>query len=302
MSDFNIESIPSQNGRVAIVTGSNTGLGFETAMALAKKEMKVILACRNNEKAEKAKQLMLKKVPGADLEVRIIDLSSLKSVREFAKNFLNDYDKLDLLINNAGIMIPPYSKTEDGFESQMGANYFSHFLLTGLLIDVITKTPGSRIVTLSSIAHKNGQINFEDLHWEKKYSAINAYRQSKLACLMFACELKRRLEKAGSKTLSLAAHPGVSNTELARHIPKLVLYPLMPVFLLLSHTPDKGALPTLMAALSENAQSGDYYGPQGFREMKGKPGKAFSSDASRDQDVARRLWDISEELTGIKYL
>lgn len=301
MELFNIDTIPSQKGRLAIVTGANTGLGFETTLALASKEMKVIMACRSEARAEKAKQQIIEKVPFADLEIMIINLSSLSSVRDFAKHFLRKYEKLDLLINNAGIMVPPYSKTEDGFESQMGANYFGHFLLTGLLMDVIKKTEGSRIVSLSSIAHKNGKINFEDLHWEKEYSAMSAYRQSKLACLIFAGELQRRFEKSGVNTLSVAAHPGVSLTELVRHIPKWLYFPLQPLVSLFTHSPDKGALPTLYAALGAGVSGGDYFGPQGFAEMTGKPGRAKSTPVSHDREIAKQLWDLSEKLTGITY-
>jgi len=301
MIEFNIDKIPSQKGRIAIVTGANSGLGFETSCALARKEMKVIMACRSMDKAGKAKHDILRKVPGADLEIMPVDLSSLSNVRDFAKNFLSGYNQLDLLINNAGIMIPPYSKTEDGFESQMGANYFGHFLLTGLLSDTITNTPDSRIVSLSSNAHKNGNINFDDLQWEKKYSAMGAYRQSKLACLMFAYELQRRLEKTGSKTLSVAAHPGVSITNMIRQIPAWLIFLLYPLASLFTHSAEKGALATLYGALGTDVKGGDYFGPQGRSEWTGKPGKAISTPLSYNIEIAKRLWDVSEKLTGIRY-
>lgn len=301
MTEFNIDNIPSQKGKIAIVTGANTGLGFETALALVKKETKVIMACRTIEKAETAKQDILRKVPGADLEILPVDLSSLSSVRDFAKSYLAKHSQLDLLINNAGIMMPPYSRTIDGFESQMGTNYFGHFLLTGLLLDIITKTPGSRIVSLGSIAHKKGEINFEDLHWEKKYSAMGAYRQSKLACLMFAYELQRRLETTDMKTISVAAHPGVSITELVRHYPKWLMFVSSLLFPLFSHSPEKGALPVLYAALGPDVRGGDYFGPQGRSEMTGDPGKAESTSLSHNEDIAKQLWEVSEKLTGFKY-
>lgn len=302
MAEFNIEEIPSQKGRIAIVTGANTGIGFETAKVLAGKGIKVIMACRNREKAKAAKQSILRKYPAADAEIMIVDLSRLKSVRSFAKAFLMAYDQLDLLINNAGIMIPPYSKTEDGFESQMGINYFSHFLLTGLMFDTISNTGNSRIVTLASNAHKKGSINFENLNWEKEYSRLKAYNQSKLACLMFAYELQRRIEKAGINTLSVAAHPGVSITELVRHIPGWLLFLGRPVTALMTHSPAKGALPVLLAALDKNVKGGEYFGPQGRNEWKGKPGKAESTPMSHDTEIAGKLWKVSEELTGIKFL
>lgn len=302
MAEFNIEAIPSQKGRIAIVTGANTGLGFETAKVLAGKGMKVIMACRNQEKAQAAKQSILKEHPAADPEIMIVDLSRLKSVRDFAQAFLSAYNRLDLLINNAGIMIPPYSKTKDGFESQMGINYFSHFLLTGLLFNTIARTVNSRIVTLSSNAHKNGNINFEDLQWEKGYSRMKAYSQSKLACLMFAYELQRKIERAGLKTLSVAAHPGVSLTELVRYIPGWLLFLGRPVTALMTHSPEKAALPILLAALDKDVKGGEYFGPQGRNEWKGKPGKAESTPLSHNTEIAGKLWKVSEELTGIKFL
>ena len=300
-SEFDIDKITSQKGRLAIVTGANTGLGLETALHLARKEMKVIMACRNMVKAEKAKHHILRKLPNADLEIMKIDLSHLKSVRDFAVDFLAKHNRLDVLINNAGIMVPPYIKTEDGFESQMASNYFGHFLLTGLLLNTIIKTPNSRIVPVASIAHKKGKINFENLNFEKKYSPTAAYRQSKLACLMFSYELQRRLEKAGLKTLSVAAHPGVSITDIGRNVPKWMYNIALPFMPLVTHTPDKGALPIVYAALGADVNGGDYFGPKGFLEMFGKTGKADSTPLSLNEEIAKRLWDISEELTGIKY-
>jgi NAD(P)-dependent dehydrogenase (short-subunit alcohol dehydrogenase family) len=301
MTSFDLDKIPSQKGKIAIVTGANTGLGYETALVLAKKEMKVILACKSLERAEKAKHRILRKLPHANLEIMIIDLSSLSSVRRFAKSFLSRHSQLDLLINNAGILIPPYSRTENGFESQMGVNYFGHFLLTGLLFDVITKTPGSRIVSVASNAHIKGTINFDDLHWEKRYSPLAAYRQSKLACLMFAYELQRRLEKAGFETLSVAAHPGLSITDILRKVPKWLLFISQPVTALFTHSPAKGALPILNAAIGPDVKGGEYYGPQGRNEWKGDPGLAGSTPLSNDKEVARRLWEVSEKLTGIEF-
>ncbi len=301
MEEFSIDKIPSQKGRIAIVTGANTGLGYETALGLAKKELTVVIACRSRERAEDAREAIIRDTPAADVRVMKIDLGSLASVRNFAKAFVSGYNRLDLLINNAGIMVPPYSRTEDGFESQMGINYFGHFLLTGLLLDIIINTGGSRIVTVSSNAHKTGNINFDDLQWEKHYSRMGGYRQSKLACLMFAYELHRRLEKAGLQTLSVAAHPGVSITELVRHIPKWMIYLFLPFSPLVTHSPEKGALPVLYAALGNDVQGGDYFGPTGYREMKGGPGKVDSTPLSHDLEIARHLWDLSEELTGKKY-
>lgn len=297
---FDLENIPSQQGKIAIVTGANTGLGYETVRHLAQKDCKVIMACRNADKAAKAKGAIEAQVPGADLEILLIDLCELSSVREFAKTFRQQYNKLDLLINNAGIMWPPYALTVDGFESQMGANYLGHFLLTGLLLDLMPDTSESRVVSLSSNAHRlgSGEITFDDLHSEQTYSKTGAYAQSKLACLMFGNELQRRLERAEKQILSVTAHPGVSNTDLARHMPPyqvaLVQYTIGP---LLCHAPDKAAMPTVMAALTPDAQGGEYFGPQGFFEMKGEPGRATQSDYAQNQAAAEQLWEVSEQLT-----
>jgi len=298
-----INSFPPQEGRIIIVTGANSGLGYETTLTLAKKGAKVIMACRNLSKANTAKKEIENEVPNADLEVMEIDLSSLSSVRNFAKEYKSKFNRLDVLINNAGVMTPPYTKTEDGFELQLAANYLGHFLLTGLLLDTILKSPHSRIVTLSSIAHKNGKINFDDLQSEKKYSASGAYAQSKLACLMFTFELQRRLEKQDvHQTISTASHPGIATTELSRHIPKLIYtilrYTIAPFF---THAPAEGAKPTILAAIGE-AKGGDYFGPTGFKEFKGEAGKATYTDLSKDETIAKRLWAVSEDLVGLKYL
>lgn len=298
---FNLDDIPSQKGKVAIVTGANSGLGKEITIGLAKKDIKVIMACRNQSKAESAKAEVLSKVNNADLEIMILDLNSLNSVRDFAKAFGEKYNRLDLLIENVGIMIPPFSKTEDGFESQMGVNYFSHFLLANLLYPLLNKTEGSRIATTSSLAHEQGRIDFDNLNAEKSYSKMGAYGQSKLACLLFAYELKRRLEKAGSNVIAVSSHPGVSKTNLFTNIPaiaRILMTPLLPIF---THAPKYAALPTLYAALGPDVKSGDYYGPTGFKGMKGKPGKVKSKPHSYDEKVASDLWDISEKLTGQKF-
>lgn len=301
MATFDLDKIPSQKGRIAVVTGANIGLGFETALELAKKEMTVILACRNMDKAKAAKQDILKEAPKADLDIIQIDLSSLNSVRTFAKNYLEKYQQLDILINNAGVMVPPFSLTEDGFELQMAANYFGHFLLTGLLLETILATPNSRIVSLSSIAHRSGKINFDDLQSQKKYSAIQAYSQSKLACLMYGYELQRRLDDAGHQsTISTIAHPGASDTNLGQHLPKWAMAVFGLIAPLFSHSAKAGAVPSLWAALG-SANGGDYFGPTKLREMKGKAGKVDSTPLSKDKDIAKKLWEVSEKLTGITY-
>lgn len=298
-----INNFPAQEGRIIMITGANTGLGYETALSLAKKGATVIMACRSRSKAEVAKHKIKKAVPAANLEIMEVDLSSLKSVQKMAKEYQAQYDRLDVLVNNAGVMMPPYTKTEDGLELQLEANYLGHFLLTGLLLPTILKTPQSRVVSLSSIAHKNGKINFDDLQSEKKYSAQDAYGQSKLACLMFAFELQRRLEKAGQNgTISTAAHPGIADTELSRHLPKFLYvalkYTIAPF---LTQSAGEGAKPTLVAAIGET-EGGEYFGPTGFNEFKGKAGKAKYTELSKDKAIAKRLWEVSEELVDFKYL
>jgi len=298
-----INKLLSQQGRIMVVTGANAGLGYETTVELAKKGSKVIMACRNLSKTAEAKSAIEEQVPSADLDVMELDLSSLKSVKKFAGEFQKKYDRLDVLINNAGVMIPPYTETEEGFELQFASNYLGHFLLTGLLLPAIIKTPQSRIVSLSSIAHKRGKINFDDLQSKKKYSAQEAYSQSKLACLLFAFELQRRLEKSENfETISTVAHPGIAKTELGRHIPKFI-YSIFTLTVgpFITHNSTEGAKPIVLAAIGE-AKGGDYFGPTGFLEMKGKAGKAKSSDLANDEALAKRLWEVSEELVDFKYL
>jgi len=298
---FTKENIPNQKGKIIIVTGANAGLGYETTLALAEKEATVIMACRSASKANAAKAKIVKAVPNADLYILPIDLTDLDSVRDFAKTFLTTFPKLDVLINNAGVMVPPYTKTKDGFELQMGANYFGHFLLTGLLLERLNKTPNSRVVSLSSLAHIQGSINFEDIHWEQSYSKMVAYRQSKLACLMFALELQKRLDQSNSSIISVAAHPGISPTELARHLSTIMYYAMLPLVSFISHSPSKGALPTLLAATKEGVKGGAYFGPTGYRAMKGPAGKARIARRANNEEVAQKLWTVSEDLTGINY-
>ena len=310
MSTFNLQDIPPQKGRIAIVTGANSGLGYETALALAQKGLHVILACRSQDRAQTALDQIARLVPSASLEIMLVDLSKMSSVRHFAQEYLARYDRLDLLINNAGVMMPPYQATEDGFELQMAANYFGHFLLTGMLLQRILTTPHSRIVSLSSIAHRRGKIDFDLLQQERKgtpqekkrYSSIESYAQSKLACLMYGLELQRRLEAAGhTQTISTIAHPGVSVTNLGQHMPSFIQKILTPIVgPLITHPPKEGAKPTLWAAVGV-AKGGDYFGPQKMSEMKGDPGKAKIETKAQDVSVAKRLWELSERRTGITY-
>jgi NAD(P)-dependent dehydrogenase (short-subunit alcohol dehydrogenase family) len=298
---WNLKHAPMQTGRIAIVTGANIGLGFETALALAGKGITVVLACRNSAKAEAAKAAILASHPKATITCMALDLGSLKSVRAFATAYRKRHATLDLLINNAGIMMPPFSLSEDGFESQLAANYLGHFALTGLLLPLIVKTPGSRIVSLSSLAHHWSGIRFHDLNATRRYDKRLAYGQSKLACLMFAYELQRRLAKAGHGTLSVAAHPGVSSTNLFQHLPRIVQL-FAPLTEVIFQSAQGGAQPTLYAALGDDIEGGDYCGPLSLGEMRGDPGKVGSSRRSRDAAVAARLWSVSEDLTGVRFL
>lgn len=302
MVEFTIDTVRSQAGRIAVVTGANTGIGYETALGLAQKNMTVVLACRDLTKAEAAKTKILKAVPSASIDIIQLDLSQLASVKAFAEQYRKAYSRLDVLVNNAGIMAPPFSQTEDGFERQFAVNHLGHFLLTSLLLDLMPDTPDSRVVSLSSNAHKMGQINFADLQSTQSYSSMGAYAQSKLACLMFADELQHRLTRQNKRILSVCAHPGGSETELGRHLSKTVAFVLRLLLVpLVTHPPAEAALPTLYAALGSDVHGGDYFGPQGFLEMSGKPGRATRSPDSQNQDVAAKLWSISEELTGAAY-
>ncbi|HEY9297998.1 MAG TPA: oxidoreductase, partial [Phormidium sp.] len=238
---WSIEQVPSQQGKIAVVTGANSGLGYETALELAKKDVEVILACRTLQKAEEAKSRITNEFPEAQLRSMAIDVSNLRTVREFVTQFQKQYKTLDLLINNAGIMMSPYSVTEDGFENQLATNYIGHFALTGLLLPLLTGTVGSRVVTLSSLSYKWAEIEFNDLHARQGYSRRKAYGQSKRACLIFAYELQRRLVTAGYSTLSIAAHPGLSKTNLDQYFPALIR-PLGNLFL---QPAKKGTLPIL---------------------------------------------------------
>lgn len=296
MDKWTTDNIPDQSGRVVIVTGANSGIGFETAKALAAKGAEVILAVRDTNKGDEAAKRIQQSFGKAKLHVLRLDLADLSSVKEFAVHFMTAYSRLDLLINNAGIMIPPYGKTVDGFESQMGTNHLGHFLLTAQLYPLLQKTPESRIVNVSSGAHKMGTLNFDDLTWEKrKYVAWKAYGDSKIANLYFTYELARKLVQAEGKVITTAAHPGLTETNLAKS--KL----LRGLNRLIAQTAPMGALPTLMAATEPSAKSGDYFGPSGMAEWKGYPKQVISNKLSHDEDIAQKLWTVSEELTGIKF-
>ena len=276
---WSINTIPSQTGRHAIVTGANTGLGYETALVLAGKGCTVTLACRSLHNAQQARQSILEIFPKAEVDCGVLDLCDLMSVESFATRFRTTRTQLDLLINNAGIMMPPLALSKDGFESQLAANYLGHFALTGHFLPLLNATQGSRVVSLSSLAHRWSNIRFDDMNFNSGYNKRQAYGQSKFACLMFAYELQRRLARSGAQTLSVAAHPGVSATSLFRHLPGIVGI-LNPLTALVFQSAKGGALPILYAALSEDVLGGEYFGPQSFHEMKGEPGKVGSNRAS----------------------
>jgi len=296
MSRWTVDQIPDQSGRTAIVTGANTGIGFEAALALSRKGARVILACRSPERGRDALDRIHAAVPGAPASLEALDLADLDGVRGFASRVRDAHDRLDLLILNAGVMVPPESTTRQGFELQLGVNHLGHFALTGLLLPLVMGTDRSRVVTVSSTAARMGRMDFDDLHFRKRgYAAARAYGQSKLANQLFALELHRRLSAAGSTTLSTAAHPGWTATDLQRTAPLFRL--LNPLFAM---KPPQGALPTLRAATDPDARGGDYFGPDGLLQARGYPVRVEMVERARDPDDAARLWEISEASTGVR--
>ena len=295
---FAFADIPDQSGKTAIVTGSNTGIGLEIARGLARKGARVILACRDGDKAREAEEDIKRGHEGADTGYLHLDLANIASVRDAAEEAKKE-KRIDLLVNNAGVMIPPLSHATGGTELQFAVNHLGHFAFTSLLLDKLAADGGARVVSQSSIAHKGARINFDNLDASKGYSRTGFYGQSKLANLLFAKELDRRLRAANSPVVSIACHPGVAQTELTRHM-GLVGNVFGPVVGLLLNSAEDGALPALQAATDPEAQGGDYYGSWGFREMSGKhSGKAYATHTARDPLLAARLWEKSIELTGV---
>jgi NAD(P)-dependent dehydrogenase (short-subunit alcohol dehydrogenase family) len=300
MTGWTAADVPDQSGRTAVVTGATAGLGLETAKVLARRGASVVLACRDIDKAERAAA----RIP-ADVEIVRLDLASLASVREAAAHIRFAHSRLDLLILNAGVMEAPYGRTEDGFELTLATNHLGHFALAGLLLERLLTTAGSRIVTVSSVAHRRGQIRFDDLQSERTYDASDAYAQSKLANLLFTYELDRRLRVAGADTASLAAHPGNARTDLWRTSSTLERALISPRLRFLNfwlvQGADVGALPTLRAATDPSAQGGEYYGPAGHFQFAGHPVRVQSNERSHDAEAQRRFWEVSEHLTGVHY-
>ncbi|MCA9970722.1 MAG: SDR family oxidoreductase [Anaerolineales bacterium] len=287
--------IPDLSGRVAVVTGANSGLGFETARALARRGAHVVLACRSAARGETAVAAIRRETPTADLALQPLDLADLASVRAFAAEFRARHARLDLLINNAGVMAIPRRETADGFEMQLGVNHLGHFALTGLLIEAVLAAPAARVVTVSSNAHGFGRMRFDDLQGRRSYNKWQAYSQSKLANLLFAYDLQRRLAAAGAGALSVAAHPGYAATNLQYGLLMWVLNRT------LAQSAEMGALPILYAATAPAVRGGDYIGPDGWGGVRGYPRQASSSAASREAETAVRLWRVSQELTGVAF-
>lgn len=302
--NWTFENIPDLQGKTIIVTGGNSGLGYESVKAFALKGATVILACRNLAKGEKAKNEILKTNPSGEIQVMQLDLANLTSVEAFAKKFASEHKQLDVLLNNAGIMATPNIKTDDGFEAQLGTNHLGHFALTGHLLPMLKGTPQSRVVNVSSLAHKGGKMDFNDLMFEKcrKFKPMRAYGQSKLANLLFTYELQRFFEANNIDCIAVAAHPGGSNTSLANHfetnkfmeaVSKIARGAMQPAA--------KGALPQIRASVDANVKGGDYFGPSGIGELFGYPVLVKSNAASHNEENARKLWAVSEKLTGVKY-
>lgn len=306
MTRWTATDIPDLTGKTAVVTGANSGLGYETALELAGHGARVILACRNLQKGDGALSQIQAEHSAADVELSELDLSSLASIRAFAERFDESHERLDILCNNAGIMAVPRRDTADGFEMQIGTNHLGHFALTGLLLDRLAAAPAGRVVNVSSVAHRLGKMRFDDLQSQRSYNRWLAYGQSKLANLLFTFDLQRRLEASDKRVIAVAAHPGYSSTNLQLAAPKMEGANLMGSFFKMSNSvfaqsAKMGALPTLRAATDPDVRGGDYYGPSGFMESQGPPKKVGSNARARDREAQRRLFDVSEQLTGVRY-
>ena len=290
----------SDTQQIAVVTGANHGIGFETAVGMANEGYRVVMACRNLEKAESAKALIAERVPSASLDIAAIDLGDLASVRAFAHGFRETYGHIDVLINNAGILSPATKTSINGVELQFATNYLGHFLLTALLIDLMPDKTSSRIVHLSSLAHKNSHINFDDLHCGN--NGLTAYGQSKLACLLFGDELDRRLRALGRNIKSITVHPGGSDSGLFDEMSRWQYYLFKVVAPFVMNSQKMAAKPSLFAALGQYVEGGAYYGPQGYRELRGRVGKAKRDPVTKDEEVAKRLWTMSEDLIDQQFI
>jgi NAD(P)-dependent dehydrogenase (short-subunit alcohol dehydrogenase family) len=303
MSKWTAADVPDQTGRVAIITGSNTGIGYGAAAVLAAKGAHVVLAVRNLDKGNDAADRIKAASPNATVTLQELDLTSLENIRTAADELRATFPRIDLLINNAGVMYTDKASTKDGFELQFGTNHLGHYALTGRLLDHMLGVEGSRVVTVSSVGHRiRAKIHFDDLNLDRNYNRVVAYGQSKLANLLFTYELARRLAAKGAPTIATAAHPGAADTDLLRNMPggiRQVSQFFWSTFI--AQNADMGAEPTLRAAADPSVQNGQYFGPGGFGEQKGHPKVVASSAQSHDEDIQRRLWTVSEELTGVTY-
>ena len=291
------ENIPDLDGKTAIVTGANSGIGFETAKALMHKGAHVYLGCRNDIYGTFAQNKLKLEKLDAKVTFLPLDLADISSIKTFVTTFNSREEKLDILCNNAGIMMCPFSKTKDGFEMQFGTNHLGHFALTGKLMGLLNQTENSRVVTVSSLYHRPGKIDFDNLNGEKNYHPVKAYQQSKLANLLFTNEMVKKLKNSGSQTIAAASHPGWTATNLQKF--KLSFRLMNPIF---AQKPPQGALPTLFAATSPDISNGDYIGPDGFMEVRGGPKKVKSSSRAQNEETAEKLWQVSEKLTGVNFL
>lgn len=303
---FTAQDIPPLDGKIVLITGANSGLGLESAKALAAHGARVLVAARSADKCEQAIREIRAERPGAQLEPLLLDLADLASVRAAAAEVIARYPRLDVLLNNAGVMAVPYARTKDGFELQFGTNHLGHFALTGLLFELLRQTGEARVVNVSSSAHKMGKIRFEDPHWERDYGKWSAYGMSKIANLLFTYELSERCASAGIPIKSVAAHPGYAATNLQYRGPQLAqsafgerLFRMINP--LLGQPAAMGALPQLYAAVAPDVHSGDYIGPDGFKETRGYPKKVRSIKRSHDPQTRQQLWQLSERLTGVRF-
>ncbi len=304
MSDWTWRDTPDLSGKVAVVTGANSGLGFECAKAMAIRGASVVLACRSSRKAEHAAAQIGNAAPHARLHALSLDLQDLASIEAFAAAFGRDFNRLDILMNNAGIMGSPYGLTKDGFESQIGTNHLGHFALTGRLLPWLKSSAGARVVTVTSSAHRAGSMNFDDLRFDggRGYTPMKAYARSKLANLLFTYELQRRFDRHGVECISVAAHPGASQTNLGRHIEGALFFRVFkPVLTRVVPSCAEGAKAQLRAALDSSVRGGQFYGPGGTFELRGNPSLVSSSKAATRQRDAARLWQESERMTDVHY-
>lgn len=299
MTDYRELDVPDQKGKTVLVTGANTGIGFDTARVLALRGARVLLGCRSEANAVAAIERIRAFNSDVDVSWVPLDLANLASIKTAADKVVQE-ERLDVLVNNAGVMMPPKQQTDDGFELQFGVNHLGHFALTGYLLPKLQEQAGARIVNVSSLAHRNGHIDYADIHADRAYSRMGRYGMSKLANLLFMFELQRKLNAAGSSVISVACHPGGSATDLGRHIPRLLAVLLTPINLVMNSSAE-GALPTLMAATAEGVRGGDYFGPMRMGEMRHSAHRVHTSIAAKNESDAAKLWAISTELTGITY-